>query len=259
MALVPASRHSARRGVGVHVGATAHEPPLYRCAPSIPFSREAVCAALAGAPVQAPPPPLYRSPAPPQAFQPYAYQPQQQQPRHLLHHHHAATDAADTQPLLLQLDHGDAVPAPVQSGASRRGRIDVLKLLEFDCRTGTRAAGCMLLLMFVIFVCGICALLVVVVVRVDGILDTMDVRPLTAQMHGAVATAWNASTNMHVFSAELRETLAEMRVPLMESINSTEQMVANVRHFAQHPAISFSVQPGALLGGGAVAPRAGEG
>ena len=211
-----------------------HYAPLYRVAPSIPFSREAVCAALAGGADAVPSVPLYREP------QPYVHAP----PPAAHFGLYSTGGAQQRQPLLLDV----AADPPAPQAAMKTRRIDVFRALDFNCRTGTRAAGCMLVVMFLLFVGCMCALLVVIVVRVDGILDTVDVRPLTAQMHGAVATAWNASSNMHIFSAELRETLAEMRAPLMESINSTGQMVANVKHFAQHPAISFSVQPGALLG-----------
>ena len=214
-----------------------HSAPLYRVAPSIPFSREAVCAALAGGTDAVPSVPLYRDP------QPYVHAPP---PAAHFGPYSTGGGAQQRQPLLLEV----AADAWTPQAAAKPKRIDVFRTLDFDCRTGTRAAGCMLIVMFLLFVGCMCALLVVIVVRVDGILDTVDVRPLTAQMHGAVATAWNASANMHTFSYELRQTLAEMRTPLMHSVNATGEMVDNVKHFAQHPALSFSVQPGALLGGG---------
>ena len=214
-----------------------HSAPLYRVAPSIPFSREAVCAALAGGADAAPSVPLHREP------QPYVHAPP---PAAHFGLYSTGGGAQQRQPLLLDVAADPSTP----QAAAKAARIDVFRALDFDCRTGTRAAGCMLVVMFLLFVGCMCALLVVIVVRVDGILDTVDVRPLTAQMHGAVATAWNASANMHTFSYELRQTLAEMRTPLMHSVNATGEMVDNVKHFAQHPALSFSVQPGALLGGG---------
>ena len=212
---------------------------VYPTAPHIPFSHHAVAAALTGSPTDAQSPVAWLRPAPPPPAHPNNIRE--------LYADTGANTHGDERGLLLP---GRAGTERATFAQRMRKRVDVFSFLDFDCRTGTRAAGCVLLLMFLVFVGCICALLVVVVVRVDTILDTVDVRPLTLQMHGAVATAWNASVNMHTFTHELRDTLAEMRAPLLHSVNTTDEMVDSIKSFAKRPALSFSVQPGALLGGG---------
>lgn len=126
---------------------------------------------------------------------------------------------------------------------SRAWRDDPLECLECNRRKGSRLAGCLVVLIFLAFVALMCALIVVVIVRVDGVLHTLDMQPLRLKMHATMDVAHNASHNFHVLSDELRTTLHEMQPGLEGAVNSTYEMVTNVRSFAHHPAMTFTAAP----------------
>ena len=102
-----------------------------------------------------------------------------------------------------------------------------------------------------------CALIVVVIVRVDGVLHTLDMEPLRLKMHSTMDVAHNASHNFHVLSDELRTTLHEMQPGLEGAVNVTYEMVANVRSFAHHPAMTFTAAP--IFASSASTPSGGSG
>lgn len=129
---------------------------------------------------------------------------------------------------------------PASTGAWRD---DPLECLECNRRKGSRLAGCLVALMFLAFVALMCALIIVVTVRVDGVLHTLDMQPLQSKMHATMDVAHNASQNFHVLSKELRTTLHEMQPGLEGAVNTTYEMVANVKSFAHHPAMTFTAAP----------------
>jgi len=129
------------------------------------------------------------------------------------------------------------------SAVASAWRDDPLECLECNRRKGSRLAGCLVALMFLAFVALMCALIVVVIVRVDGVLHTLDMQPLQLKMHATMDVAHNASHNFHVLSDELRTTLHDMQPGLEGAVNTTYEMVANMKSFAHHPAMTFTAAP----------------
>ena len=158
-------------------------------------------------------------------------------------------------PLRLAFDHRSTPELQTLLGESNgqttksKPKSDPCACCELDCKTGGRGLVLVCWLIFAIFTVSATILMVVVILRVDDILERIDVAPITNHLHKVLNEAHEAASTSKMFGTDLRTTLSQVAPAIMGAVNATTGMVKRMDDFTQHPALTISAaMPGVNAG-----------
>ena len=107
-------------------------------------------------------------------------------------------------------------------------------------RSGGRLAACAFIALFVLFVSACSVVLVQTVFKMESVLETIDVKPITKHIHAVLNEAHEAAQTHRAFGADLREALATAAPALLEAVNATKHAAGEADRLATHPTFTIS-------------------